>query len=426
MPNFRRPVLRRIVLHVFAASVCFFVPVSCGDGQGPKQTDHKYAEIFDQGFYHAVEEGKEAREVTSEHTIPARSTVSRALHDAGLSDTTVNRVLDASRKHGALERFRAGARFVVHWRGEDASEPVRIVFYRSATELLVYEADDDGDWDYWAETRTEDIVIKSFRGVVDTSLWESAAKAGMSSRLINALAEIFAWQLDFSRELKKGDRWRLAVEQRLVEGEVVGWGNVLVCEYQKADHTFTAVRFPQSGDAGSYYQPDGASLQAMFLKAPIRFARITSRFSSMRFHPVLKVSRPHNGVDYGAPTGTPIMAVGGGRVDFAAFNGESGRMIRIRHNETYQTEYKHLSRFAAGLKVGASIEQGEVIGYVGATGLATAPHLHFAFYEHGRYVDPLGLSFPSAAEVAVDQQEAFGKTSLEALKLLPGWPFRLF
>jgi len=379
----------------------------------------RYSRLFSQDYYNAIAEENATKEIMTEHFVARHSTVGRSLHDAGIGEDTVSKILAAAREDKLLERFPANGKFNVHWQADESGDVTRVVFFRTPTQTLVFRPAADESWSIQEETRSEEVRVVSFQGRVDSTLWASATAANMGAGLINAMAEVFAWQIDFSREIQKGDRWRLAAEQRLVDGKPIGWGNILACEYAGASDQLTAVRFPVKGDHAAYYAPDGSNMHRLFLKAPIRFARITSRFSSMRFHPILKIGRPHLGVDYGAPTGTPVMAVGRGRVTFAAFSGGSGRAIRLRHNEIYQTEYKHLSRFASGLKAGAVVEQGEVIGYVGATGLATAPHLHYSFYENGRYVDPLSRKFPSADPIREGDRPAFTETTQAALALLP-------
>ncbi|MFN9068710.1 MAG: M23 family metallopeptidase, partial [Bdellovibrionales bacterium] len=175
------------------------------------------------------------------------------------------------------------------------------------------------------------------------------------------------------------------------------------------------------GEDLGYFSPEGESLRRMFLKSPIQFGRITSGFSKKRFHPILQVNRPHLGVDYAAPTGTPVRAVGDGVIDFSGWSGGGGNVIKIRHNSIYQTAYKHLSGYAKGIRRGSRVKQGQIIGFVGSTGLSTAPHLHFEFYQSGRFVDPVGKKFPSADPVPSQMLADFKKSANERLQLLPSW-----
>ena len=263
---------------------------------------------------------------------------------------------------------------------------------------------------------------RTFSGIVKSNLWDSASASGMHPQLIPELAEIFAWQIDFSREVRQGDRWRIVVEQRFVQQEPVGWGPILAAQYStSAGDNYTGVRYPQEGPLASYYQEDGSSLRRMFLKSPMKFGRISSRFTNKRFHPILKENRPHLGVDYAAPIGTPVRTVGDGRVVFVGRKGGSGKMVKIRHNSVYTTAYLHLNGYGKGIKRGAKVAQGQTIGYVGKTGWATGPHLHFSFYKHGRYVDPLGQKFPSADPIAAAEKDQFNSVAEKILLDLPEW-----
>ncbi|MGE4132796.1 MAG: M23 family metallopeptidase, partial [Bdellovibrionales bacterium] len=226
--------------------------------------------------------------------------------------------------------------------------------------------------------------------------------------------------VDFSREVRVRDRWRLTVEQKLVRGRPIGWGSILAAEYENAGELHTALLY-QDGESSGYYGLDGSNLRRMFLKSPIKFGRISSRFNRKRFHPVLKIRRPHLGVDYAAARGTPIRSVGDGTVLLAGWKGGGGRTVKIRHNSTYQTSYLHMSGFAKGIKRGTRVKQGQIIGYVGATGLATGPHLHFEFSVNGKVVDPLKAKFPTADPIPKTKIASFKAQISGLLATLPGW-----
>ncbi len=211
-------------------------------------------------------------------------------------------------------------------------------------------------------------------------------------------------------------------EALYAEGEHVGYGDILSAEYAQSEETHQAVLyFNDQGERIGYYAPDGSSIKKIFLKSPMRFARISSRFQLKRFHPILKVRRPHLGVDYAAPRGTPVRSIGEGVVIFAGRRGGGGKTIKIRHNAIYQTNYLHLNGYARGIRKGKKVKQGQVIGFVGSTGLATGPHLHFEFYKNGRFVDPLRQKFPSAKPIAKKELPAFKLATSKFLNLLPKW-----
>jgi murein DD-endopeptidase MepM/ murein hydrolase activator NlpD len=202
------------------------------------------------------------------------------------------------------------------------------------------------------------------------------------------MAEIFSGELDFSSELQPGDAFRLVVERETREGQFVGYGAILAAEFVASGRPLRAFRYAAAGARPAYYDEQGRSLKRFFLKSPLKFEpRITSRFSSSRRHPVLGYTRAHNGVDYSAPTGAPVAAVAPGTVTFAGWTGGGGRTVRVRHHNGYESEYLHLSAIA--VRAGAHVSQGDVVGKVGATGLATGPHLHYGLRRHGAYVNPV-------------------------------------
>lgn len=252
------------------------------------------------------------------------------------------------------------------------------------------------------------------------SLWRSAADAGIDPGAMNAFVELFSWDIDFSRELREGATLSFIIEEKLIEGKHFSWSYLRAAEFFTGDRLVQVVRFDgDTSHPGGYFRPDGQSLKRMFLKSPIEAARVTSGFSMARFHPILKVSRPHRGVDYGAPEGTPIRAIGSGVVEAASYREGAGNYLQIKHNGTYETAYKHLSAFAKNIIPGSKVEQGEIIGYVGSTGWATGPHLHFELYRNGTYVDPLNEVFPSAVPLPDEALGAFKKSCQFWLSQLP-------
>jgi len=348
------------------------------------------------------------------------STVFDTLVSVGVTPPDILNIISAAKPIKNLASIAAKTMISVSWEKEEDKDPSRVEFVLSPTKSLVLEKDQETNWDASVEEAEIEIIPTSFSGLVTSSLWDSASAVGMDSSVINRMAEVFAWQVDFNREVQQGDRWRLVAERHYAKGKPVGWGEIIVAEYENVGVVTTAIRFKHNGLKKQYFGKDGNSLRRLFLKSPLRFGRVTSRFG-VRFHPILKVNKKHMGVDYGAPRGTPIMAVGNGVVIQAARRGASGNTVKIRHNSTYQTAYRHLSKFGKGIKRGTKIEMGQVIGYVGATGRATGPHLHFEFYKDGRFVDPLGLKFPSADPVPEKLMEEFEALAAKSLAMLPDW-----
>ncbi|MBS3819150.1 M23 family metallopeptidase [bacterium] len=238
---------------------------------------------------------------------------------------------------------------------------------------------------------------KMILGVIQDNLISAINEQGEKVFLALSLAEIFAWDIDFYIDIQPGDSFKIIFEKKFLDGEFKGYGNILAAEFINQGKKFQAFRYtyPDTGKS-DYFDFQGNSLRKEFLKSPLKFGRITSRFSHSRFHPILKVYRPHHGVDYGAPPGTPVQSTADGTVIFKGWKGGSGRMVKIRHRNDYQTYYLHLSRFARGIRRGASVKSGQVIGYVGSSGLSTGPHLDYRIKYKGRFINPLAWRFKSA------------------------------
>ncbi|MEZ4815718.1 MAG: peptidoglycan DD-metalloendopeptidase family protein [Bdellovibrionota bacterium] len=284
---------------------------------------------------------------------------------------------------------------------------------------------ENGNWHFNEVEKNFTEKVVKYSGTVETTLWASAEKSGMDVQLLIRLSEIFAWVIDFSREIQVGDEWRLVAIQYVDGKEPKGWKDITVAEVKRGSEIYQAFLYedPNTGRKG-FFNANGESLEKLFLKSPIKFGRVTSRFNRKRFHPILGVKRPHLGVDYGAATGTPVMAIGDGVVNFAAWSGGGGRIVKIRHNPTYTTAYKHLSRFASGIRPGKKVHQGDIIGYVGSTGLSTGPHLHFEFLKNGSFVDPQRLKFPAATPLANEEKAGFENAKKTQYALVPNWPSR--
>ncbi|MFN7905300.1 MAG: peptidoglycan DD-metalloendopeptidase family protein [Pseudobdellovibrionaceae bacterium] len=355
------------------------------------------------------------------YVIEPGSTFAAALRNLDITDQDIHQLVLASKPVRDLGRLQAGTRLQILFTEGDSPEFLGVRIRINPQESLLIQKNSAGKWTAEKIMKEIETRVVTFKGTVESSLWGSAVDANMNPALISELAEIFAWQVDFAREVKVGDRWRLSVEEEFVQGERIGWGSILSAEYVNGSEVHTAVLFRKDNEDIGYFAPDGSSLKRIFLKSPIQYGRISSRFQMKRFHPVLKIVRPHLGVDYAAPTGTPVRVVGDGIVEAIGKNSGAGNFIKIRHNGTYSTAYKHLSRFAKGLKRGSSVQQGKIIGYVGSTGLSSGPHLHFEFYMGGRYVDPLGRKFPAASPVPQNQLTDFVTAKKTFLAYLPIW-----
>lgn len=258
-----------------------------------------------------------------------------------------------------------------------------------------------------------EVTPTTLRGTIQTNLCDAigAENLGLAVRLAN----IFGWEIDFTRDLREGDSFSVHVEKRYYEGKFQGYGNILAAEFMIRGKRFDAYRFQNTDGSFDFYSSSGKNLGHFFLKTPVAFTRISSGFSLSRFHPISKAYKPHYGVDYAAPVGTPIYALGSGTLTQVTENKASGKFIRINHSNGYETAYLHMSRFARGMRAGKKITQGELIGYVGQTGYATGPHLCFRMKKNGSPVDPTRIEKPRAKELPKAQRENF-MAIVESLK----------
>jgi murein DD-endopeptidase MepM/ murein hydrolase activator NlpD len=258
--------------------------------------------------------------------------------------------------------------------------------------------------------------IKYATLTIETSLWDAMEEKGLHHTLVVQLSEIYAWSVDFFG-LQKGDSFSVIYEEMSIDEKSMGVGRIYGARFSGSGTSVNAIPFVQ-GNNESFYDSEGNSLRKAFLKAPLQFSRVSSRYSSGRLHPILRIRRPHYGVDYAASVGTPVHAIGDGRVTQASYQGGSGRMVRIVHNSVYSTAYLHLSRFESGIAPGVYVKQGDVIGYVGSSGLSTGPHLDFRFYKNGSPVDPLRVEAPPVEPVSEENKSRFEKQKTVTVSLL--------
>lgn len=250
------------------------------------------------------------------------------------------------------------------------------------------------------EMRTEvkplefDCMVRSVQGQIESSVWMSMIDLCDSPELIMKLTEVFEWEIDFLTEPRKGDTFRLIYEEYRKDGDFMKYGDILAAEYRLGDQIFQGVLYQSPDGRRSYYNPSGKSVKKAFLKSPLNYRRISSRFSYRRFHPIFRRFQPHLGVDYAAPVGTPVVSSGDGTVIYAGRKRGFGRIVEIRHPNGFVTSYGHLSRFARGIRRGAKVKQKDLIGYVGSTGTSTGPHLDYRVKANGRYVNPLRMVAP--------------------------------
>ncbi len=257
--------------------------------------------------------------------------------------------------------------------------------------------------------KPHDVELKTVGGVVENSFFEDGHNAGLSSALLTQLADIFTWELDLGRDIQKGDSFKILYEKRSRPGrEDQSLLRILAAELESAGQKLFAIYFEKEKGKGTYYDLSGRSLARAFLRFPLEFSGISSAFSQSRFHPILKVDRPHLGVDFAAKRGTPVRAIGDGKVLHAGWRkGGYGRLVELQHDESYSSRYAHLQRLARGIRKGVTVKKGQIIGYVGSSGRTTGPHLHFELYRDQEYIDPLKFDFPPEDRIEPSLQRIF-------------------
>lgn len=302
-----------------------------------------------------------------------------------------------------VRKIRSGQKFFLFQSPDTVRKACYLVYENNLVEYVIF-----GLSNSMGISRGEKKVQrmqKSASGIIASNLWNTMTDNDLNPMLAIELSKIYAWTIDFFG-IQKGDKFRLLYEEQFVDTVSTGVGPVHAVEFEHMGKNYYAFRFSQD-EGFDYFDDKGENLRKAFLKAPLEFSRISSRFSGSRLHPVLKIRRPHHGVDYAAPLGTPVVSIGDGTVIGKGYQGGSGNFVKIRHNAVYTTMYLHLSRFGKGVSTGSRVQQGEVIGYVGSTGLSTGPHLDFRVFMNGTPIDPLKIDAPPGDPVKTDYKQDF-------------------
>lgn len=382
----RLPRGRRVVLACLAcAATLLFLPARTGPSKSMRHT------IPLPGLIPQVDASVPPTQTKAVSGIVRPGDTLASLLSQHLSAEEIHQVARSSRKVFHPRKIRAGNAY-------------HILLDQDAFDRFVYEIDSDeqlvirkegGSFEITREEIPYAVRAVVVRGEVSTNLFAAMEAAGEDPELATRLAEIFAWEVDSLRSLQRGDSFRMLVEKRFRDGRPCGYGRILAAEFKNDRKTWQAVLYEDGNGRAAYYSPEGKSLRKAFLKAPLHYTRISSGYSKRRLHPITKTGKPHPAIDYAAPAGTPVNAVADGTVLEAARNPFNGNYVKIRHANGYQTLYLHLSRFGKEIRKGASVAQGQVIGFVGATGLATGPHLCFRITRNGKPVDPRRLDSSS-------------------------------
>lgn len=351
-------------------------------------------------------------------TVERGQTLTTILEAEGVPHSEAIALLGLSRDAAALERLRAGA--VLHLRKNAEQELEELSFALDETRTLQVRRVDGKLEAFTAEAELEHRQTE-VAGRIESSLFAAAQSAGLSDRLTLELAKIFNYDIDFALDLRRGDRFVVVFDAYYKDGKKIRDGNIIVAEFVNRGKRHRAMRYVDGKGNVAYYAPDGKSFRKAFIRTPVDFARVSSGFNLARRHPILNVIRAHKGVDYAASTGTPVKTTGDGVVDFIGSKSGYGNVIVVKHGEKYTTLYGHLSRFRPGLRKGSKVKMGQVIGYVGASGLATAPHLHYEFRVNGLHVNPMTVSLPRAHPLSkreVAEWRASNANALAALERL--------
>ena len=345
--------------------------------------------------------------------------LSTILSAKGISMTKIDEISKKSVLVFDVRKFKVNNQYYFFMNKKDSSKVDYFIYEIDPVNYVVYQLTDS--LNIYKEKKPIITQIKTASGVITSSLWNTMKEQALDPMLAMDLSDIYAWTIDFFG-IKKGDKFRVVYEENFVNGKSIGIGRIFAAQFVHANEDFYAFRFTQNNEE-SYFDNLGKSLKKAFLKAPLKFSRISSMFSNSRFHPVLKIYRPHHGIDYAAPTGTPVVSIGDGTVIDKGYQpAGGGNYLKIKHNSEYTTSYMHLSRFADGISRGVRVHQGQLIGYVGMTGLASGPHLDFRVFVDGTPVDPLKVKAPPTEPISQPNMKSYAMhrdslmTTLKAIK----------
>jgi len=347
----------------------------------------------------------ENKELTShEEKVKTGDTLTAIFDRVGLGAKDVYSITKLDKKTKQLTRLSPGQTFNIVVTADKKLHSLH--YHISKTKTLVIEKNSDQNWNVELESQEFETRVTYAKGTINSSLFESANDAGLSENLTMDLAYIFGWDIDFVLDIRQGDSFVVLYEELFLDGEKVKDGNIIAAEFINQGKSYKAVRYTDTKGTSNYYSDDGKSMRKAFLRSPVDFSRISSRFGK-RHHPTLNKIKKHNGVDYAASRGTPIKAAGDGKIIWRGRKGGYGKTVIIQHGSRYSTLYGHLNNYNRKARSGSRVKQGQVIGYVGSTGRATGPHLHYEFRVNGVHRNPLTVKLPSASPIKKGYKEDF-------------------
>lgn len=344
------------------------------------------------------------------YEVKSGDTLAKIFSQAGLSARDTYNVSSAGKLAKNLINIKPGDILYLHV--DDANQFVSLRYPLSKTETLSIAQNSEGKLHSDVSVKQVESVQSFAQGEIRSSFWNAGTEAGLTDNQIMRLAGIFGWDIDFAQEIRQGDTFNVIFEKQYIDGEFIGFGDIVAAEFKNQGEVFQAVKY----DDGNFYTPDGKSMRKSFLRAPVSFKYISSSFKKRRFHPVQKRWKAHRGVDYAGKTGTPVMAAGDGKVIRSSYDKYNGHHVFIQHGEKYTTKYLHFTKRA--VKNGQTVKQGQTIGYLGSTGLASGPHLHYEFLVNGVHRNPRTVKLPQADPIAKEHAEKFKLISQQRVEQL--------
>ncbi|MDC9719465.1 MAG: peptidoglycan DD-metalloendopeptidase family protein [Gammaproteobacteria bacterium] len=332
--------------------------------------------------------------------VKSGDSLSTLFQRVGLSAQDVYRVSKATKKSKALKTLFPGDQLDF---SITSGQLQKIRHIESPLKRTIISRQEDGTYKTHILVRNPDIETRFVQSTINSSLFVDGQRAGLSQKKLMELANIFGWDIDFALDIRKDDQFSVIYEEKVLDDELIGEGEILAAQFRNRGQVFNAIRHSD----GNYYSPKGYSMRKAFLRSPVDFFRISSKYNPNRKHPILKTSRPHRGVDYAAATGTPIKASGDGKVIWRGTKGGYGRTVILQHAGIYTTLYAHMSKYNSKVKKGSRVKQGQTIGYIGSSGLATGPHLHYEFRSNGVHKNPLKVKFPNVEPLNKEQMLVF-------------------
>jgi len=341
----------------------------------------------------------------TENTVKNNENLSTILSGYKISPLDISIIADSAKSVFDVRKIIPGNKYLILTPKDSSKKAKYFVYEINIIDFIVCKL--DNPITVYRDHKKCDTILKSMSAEIDTSLWVDMMSRGGTPDLIVTLSDVFAWQIDFYG-IYQQDKVKVIYEELQVEGKAVGMGKIWAAWFEHSGEEFYAFYYKRD-KIDEYFDQKGNCLRRAFLKSPLRFSRISSGFSRSRFHPILRIFRPHTGIDYVAPRGTPVHTIGDGTVISAGWSGGAGNMVVIRHNESYQTAYNHLSAYGKGIRNGKRVRQGDIIGYVGSTGLSTGPHLDFRMWKNGAPINPLRIKSPTVKALENDKMPDFNK-----------------